>query len=167
MDSKTKILIGALVALIIILVGGWWIWNFYYKCSIEKPWLCKRDCRTDEDCYPACGCGCINSVERCSDQCLWDHVPYSCKCINGTCTITKLEIDFLIDSEEEAITYAKIDPDVKEFIEKYSAEGFDASAEYKSTKGIWVVWFYGHKTEISYGIAFDQYGVISSKGWGV
>ena len=80
------------------------------------------------------------------------------------------EIEFSIDSEEEAIAYAKTDPDVKEFIEIHSpiAEGYPeeyVSVEYKPNEDIWVIWFYGLKQKgTSYSITFNQYGVVSSKG---
>ena len=78
-------------------------------------------------------------------------------------------VEFPIDSEEEAIRYAKTDPDTRKFIEGCSLKGVNLSAwaEFKPDKNIWIVWFYGEEIEISYGIEFNQSGVILSKGWGI
>ena len=106
MNSKFKILIGIL-AVGIVLIGGWWMIYFFHKCSVGHPEFCDRMCNTDNDCYPTCtrDCGCINIWET------WETrkggikcamPPFLCKCVNNVCEVVEFEEkDITMQAEEE------------------------------------------------------------------
>jgi len=99
MAKATKILIGILV-IVVIIVGAWWILNNIF---IEKPlqmcgpsgkyyWVdisnCNKSCLTDEDCKFTCGCGAINKNEICHDPgATYDCVDHEVKCENSICVV--------------------------------------------------------------------------------
>lgn len=87
----------------------------------------------------------------------------------------EIEIDFPIDSEKEAITYAKTDPDVKKFIESCSAEGWkvDSWAYFIDSENSWELGFEAQShfwqssvKDVFFVIRFKPNGTIMSKGPG-
>ena len=53
--------------------------------------------------------------------------------------ISNVEITFPIDSEKEAIAYAKTDPDVQNIMEKWSKPGTKLQANLHEKTNIWTV----------------------------
>ena len=100
MITKTKILIGILVV-VILAAGGWWVWNKQNVgiiCGVSDSLYCESDsdciCADAESEYPGCFLGsknyyekCINKTDICMDFCTgWGQPPV--KCINNQCTIS-------------------------------------------------------------------------------
>jgi hypothetical protein len=79
MSSKTKILIGILVV-IILGIGGY----FYF---IWTP-INEGHCNSDSDCKFTCGCGCIPKNKTCPSYILCKPTVCgaACYCLNGKCT---------------------------------------------------------------------------------
>ena len=88
-------------------------------------------------------------------------------------TIKEKEIraEFPIDSEEEAIDYAKTDPDVKEFIKGWSIKEFEENswAVWDPNRNIWEVGINpiteeGFHAEYLFVIHFKRDGTVIDKG---
>ena len=76
--------------------------------------------------------------------------------------ISNVEITFPIDSEKEAIAYAKTDPDVQNIMEKWSKPGTKLEANFR--ENIWTVVVEIDNDDLSdplvYIIAFETNGTI-------
>lgn len=96
MITKTKILIGISI-IVILIIGGWWTWNQQKSgvtsyCRATNPLYCEND--NDCICIEDAGCflGNKNYYEKCADKtglCMdfctgWGQPPV--KCINNQCT---------------------------------------------------------------------------------
>ncbi len=86
-----------------------------------------------------------------------------------------VKVEFPIDSEEEAIAYAKTDPDVKRFIESCSTKGWKVNswAYFIENENIWEVGFEAQShfwqpsvKDVFFVIRFKPDGTIISKGPG-
>lgn len=91
-------------------------------------------------------------------------------CISSKCVY--IELEFPIDSEAEAIAYAKTDLDVKEFMGGILRDGFKIGswAYFDKEQNFWVVGIYPDSTDILdiwYEIHFLPDGEILQKGRGL
>lgn len=70
-------------------------------------------------------------------------------------------IQFSINSEKEAIAYAKTDPDVKEFLSTFET---DTRVSFDKEKNIWTVLFVANGvTDTCFQVIFELNGTIISK----
>lgn len=82
-------------------------------------------------------------------------------------TLKPVKVEFPIDSKEEAIAYAKTDPDVKKFIESCSTKGWRVNswAYFIENENIWEVGFEAQPVkDVFFVIRFKPDGTIISKG---
>ncbi len=81
---------------------------------------------------------------------------------------SEIQINLPIDNEKEAISYAKMDSDVQQFMKKWSDASIKSWANFDKEKDVWAVGIYPDNVEdVWYEIHFDSNGKILSKGRGI
>ena len=161
MDPKLKIAIG-IVIIVLIVLGGFWIWQD------SKYRMNAKYCEANEDCQ-CYNCGCFNQF-RGDYECFFEEgglacASQGCICESNSCTL----LEFPIDSEEKAITYAKADSDVQKFIEdteSYFGVKTGVNAYFVNEQNVWEVGFGPDSQDINdvcYFIRFSRNGTIISK----
>lgn len=141
----------------------------------------KYYCENKTDCVDGSYC------EKTDDGCVsadwwWENVGYKfdcfpasnsspCECINNKCEKKDQNetINFSIERKEEAIEYAKKDPDLMNHIKEYSDNGLDADiylwGEFDEEQNVWVVSIpVVDTTDLWFEIHFRPDGTILSKG---
>ena len=159
--NKKFVTFGVILAIIVIIIFG-----LIHIIKLNKY---KNDisyCEKSEDCQCIYGCGCYNKYTEM--KCIstkegFECQEKGCQCIGNKCILFQIS-ESEIDTENEAIEYAKRDSDIKEFAEG-AGLWIPYNAYFDQELGVWQVVAYARNAkDLYYQISFYPNGTITFKG---
>lgn len=156
-----KLIICAVFAIAAIVIYG-----SLYFVNIDQYKNDASYCEKSGDCLCS-GCGCHNKYElnkcistiagaECSEK--------GCQCINNKCDLRKIS-ESEIDTDQEAIDYAKKDVDLIDFSKSVTGLDVAYNAYFNQELGVWQVVAYAkNANDLDYQISFYPNKTIAFKG---